>query len=214
MQPVFRLQANANGLVGDFIQSGDTERTVTLEPTDTARQQLPDAVLQPLPTRLAPYIVGGSAYTLATTLLDRRHAPGPALADLYHARRGVVEHSKVVKRLLRPEPFHGQSEDLVLQELRACFSLIAMPRLVAGHCEAEMPSAAGKPPLRTHFNSSLRTVSQHVEWLLLKQSASLSTTAESILRSLDGCRQRERPNRSYPRVTRRPDDRWRSSKKK
>ena len=77
-----------------------------------------------------------------------------------------------------------------------------------------MPSAAGKPPLRANFNNSLRTVSQHVEWLLLQQSAALSTTVDSILRSMDCCRQRERPNRSYPRVSRRPDDRWRPSKKK
>ena len=133
---------------------------------------------------------------------------------LYHARWGVEEHYKVVKRLLRLEPFHGQSEDLVLQELWACFTLIAMTRLFASHCEAEMPSAAGKPPLRANFNNSLRTVSQHVEWLLLQQSAALSTTVDSILRSMDCCRQRERPNRSYPRVTRRPDDRWRPSKKK
>ena len=147
-------------------------------------------------------------------LLDRKRYSRHALADLYHARWGVEEHYKVVKRLLRLEPFHGQSEDLVLQELWACCTLIAMTRLFANHCEAEMPSAAGKPPLRANFNNSLRTVSQHVEWLLLQQSAALSTTVDSILRSMDCCRQRERPNRSYPRVSRRPDDRWRPSKKK
>ena len=43
-----------------------------------------------------------------------------------------------------------------------------MTRQFANHCEAEMPSAG------------------------------LSTTVESILRSMDGCRQPERPNRSYP----------------
>ena len=147
-------------------------------------------------------------------LLDRKRYSRHALADLYHARWGVEEHYKVVKRLLRLEPFHGQSEDLVLQELWACCTLIAMTRLFANHCEAEMPSAAGKPPLRANFNNSLRTVSQHVEWLLLQQSAALSTTVDSILRSMDCCRQRERPNRSYPRVSRRPDDRRRPSKKK
>ena len=214
LHPVFRLQANASGLVRDFIHSDDADRTVTVEPTDTARQQQPDAVLQPVPARLVNYTAGGNDYTLATTLLDRKRYSRHALADLYHARWGVEEHYKVVKRLLRLEPFHGQSEDLLLQELWACCTLIAMTRLFANHCEAEMPSAAGKPPLRANFNNSLRTVSQHVEWLLLQQSAALSTTVDSILRSMDCCRQRERPNRSYPRVSRRPDDRWRPSKKK
>ena len=214
LHPVFRLQANASGLVRDFIQSDDADRTVPVEPTQTARQQQPDAVLQPVPARFVKYTAGGNDYTLATTLLDRKRYSRHALADLYHARWGVEEHYKLVKRLLRLEPFHGQSEDLVLQQLWACFTLIAMTRLFANHCEAEMPSAAGKPPLRANFNNSLRTVSQHVEWLLLQQSAALSTTVDSILRSMDCCRQRERPNRSYPRVTRRPDDRWRPSKKK
>ena len=109
--------------------------------------------------------------------------------------------------------FRGQSEDWVLQELWAYFSLIAMTRLFANHCEAEMPSAADKPPLRAHFNNSLRTVGQHVEWLLPEQSAALSTTVDSILRGMDCCRQGELPNRSYPRATRRPDDSWRFSKK-
>ena len=214
LHPVFRLQANASGLVRDFIQSDDADRTVPVEPTQTAPQQQPDAVLQPVPARFVNYTAGGNDYTLATTLLDPKRYSRHALADLYHARWGVEEHYKVVKRLLRLEPFHGQSEDLVLQQLWACFTLIAMTRLFSNHCEAEMPSAAGKPPLRANFNNSLRTVSQHVEWLLLQQSAALSTTVDSILRSMDCCRQRERPNRSYPRVTRRPDDRWRPSKKK
>ena len=36
LHPVFRLQANASGLVRDFIQSDDADRTVPVEPTQTA----------------------------------------------------------------------------------------------------------------------------------------------------------------------------------
>ena len=36
-----------------------------------------------------------------------------------------------------------------------------------------MRSLAGKPPLRADCNHSLRTVSQPVEWLLLRQSAAI-----------------------------------------
>ena len=56
----------------------------------------------------------------------------------------------------------------------------------------------GKPALRANFSHSLRTAKQHVEWLLLQQSVALSTTVKSILRRMDCCCQRERPNRSYP----------------
>ena len=68
--------------------------------------------MQPVPARFVNYTAGGNDYTLATTLLDRKRYSRHALADLYHARWGVEEHYKLVKRLLRLEPFHGQSEDL------------------------------------------------------------------------------------------------------
>ena len=46
-----------------------------------------------------------------------------------HARRGVEEHYKVVKRGLRLEPSHGQSEDWVPQVLWTFFTLMAMTKL-------------------------------------------------------------------------------------
>ena len=76
-----------------------------------------------------------------------------------------------------------------------------------------MPSAVGMPPLRARRNNSLRTVRQPVEWLLPQPSAALSTTVDSILRGMDCCRQRERPNHSASRVSRRPDDCLTSSQK-
>lgn len=84
----------------------------------------------------------------------------------------------------------------------------------ANHCEAEMPSTASKPSLRANFNHSLRTISRNVEWLLLRPSTALSTTVDSILRSMDCFGGPERPNRSYPRVMRRPKDRLQSGEKK
>ena len=109
--------------------------------------------------------------------------------------------------------FRGQSEDWVPEDLRAGLRLMARTWLPAIHCEAARLSAAGKPPPQAHCNHGLRTFSPSVEWLLPQQSAALSTAVESVLHGMDGGRQREHPNRSYPRDTRRPDDRWRSSKK-
>jgi hypothetical protein len=212
LHPVFRLQANASGLVRDFIHSDDADRTVPVEPTQTARQQQPDAVLQPVPARFVKYTAGGNDYTLATTLLDRKRYSRHALADLYHARWGVEEHYKVVKRLLRLEPFHGQSEDLVLQQLWACFTLIAMTRLFAKHSEGGFRSAPGKPALQANFKSSLRTVARHMEGLFLEHTAMVGRTLDRILASIDGCRQRRRPHRSYPRCSRKPTSKWRFRK--
>ena len=96
------------------------------------------------------------------------------------------------------------------QELWAACSLIAMARLFTNHAEQDFRSAAGKTPLQANnFRNSLRTVGQHLEGLFLQYSATLGDTVATILGSIAHCRQRPRPHRSYPRVSRRPDDRFR-----
>ena len=129
LQPVFRLQSNASALVADFVRSERTDEIVTVRPSDGARSQQPQADLRPVRARLVKYTHGGTDYALATTLLDRERYPVKALSDLYHARWGIEELYKVAKRLVGLEPFHGQSERGVRQELWAACSLIAMARL-------------------------------------------------------------------------------------
>ena len=212
LQPVFRLQSNASALVADFVRSERTDEIVTVRPSDGARSQQPEADLRPVRARLVKYTHGGTDYALATTLLDRERYPVKALSDLYHARWGIEELYKVAKRLVGLEPFHGQSERGVRQELWAACSLIAMARLFTNHAEQDFRSAAGKAPLQANFRNSLRTVGQHLEGLFLQYHATLGDTVATILASIKHCRQRQRPNRSYPRVSRRPDDRFRPKK--
>ena len=213
LHTVFRVQSNASALVADFVQSQRTDELVTVWPSDEARSQQPQAALRPVRARLVKYTAGGTEYYLMTTLLHRQHYPVPALSDLYHARWGIEELYKVVKRLVGLEPFHAQSERGVRQELWAACSLIAMARLFTNHAEQDFRSEAGKPPLQANFRNSLRTVGQHLEGLLLQYSATLGDTVHTILDSIAHCRQRQRPHRSYPRVSRRSDDRFRPRKK-
>ena len=214
LHAVFRLKSNASALVTAFRTSKYTDVIVTVRPSDTARRQRPEAVLRPLRARLVKYTHGDTDYALATTLLDPRRYPVAALSDLYHARWGIEELYKAAKRLVGLEPFHGQTERGVRQELWAGCSLIAMARLFTNHAEQGFPTEPSKAPLRANFRNSLRTVGQHVEGLLLQYSATLGETVATILDSIAHCRQRQRPGRSFPRVSRRPDDRFRPKKKK
>ena len=74
------------------------------------------------------------------------------------------------------------------------------------------PGPTGDRQLQANFRNSLRTVGQHLEGLFLQYHATLGDTIATILGSIAHCRQRQRPNRSYPRVSRRPDDRFRPKK--
>ena len=48
--------------------------------------------------------------------------------------------------------------------------------------------------------------------LFLEHAAMLGKTVERILAGIAVCRQRQRPNRSFPRLSRKPASKWRSSK--
>ena len=120
------------------------------------------------------------------------------LADLYHGRWSIEELYKISKQLLTGEEFHGQTERTVQQELFAHFSLIALARLFTNRSEESFRADPGKPAMQANFKSSLRTVARHLEGLFLEHAAMLGKTVERILAGIAACRQRQRPNRSFP----------------
>ncbi len=210
---MFRLQRNANALFRAFILGDRSDAVVTVPPSDEARRQCPQAALRPCRVRLVKYTAGATAYTLATTLLDRQRYPIAKLADLYHARWGVEELYKISKKLLTVEEFHGHSERGVKQELFAHFSLIAMTRLFTNHSEAGFragPGEHGKAAMQANFKHGLRTVGRSLEALFLLHAATLARTVGEILGSIAKCRHRRRPNRSFPRQSLKPASKWRS----
>ena len=215
VEAVFRLKRNASRLVREFVAGDSCDELVSVEPTETARRRQPGADLPPCRLRLAKYVIDGTVYALGTTLLDAELHPLADLADLYHGRWSVEELYKVSKELLEIEGFHSRSERTVKQELYAHFTLVAMARLFASHCERQFESragAAGRLPLRANFNHSLGAVEREMEALLLHQAPQLRDTLNRVLEHAARSPQRERPGRSYPRRSRRPSKKWRNRK--
>ena len=142
-----------------------------------------------------------------------RPSPARALADLYHGRWSIEELYKISKQMLTVEYFHSRSERGVKQELFAHFTLIAMTRLFTNHTEGGFRTEAGKPPMQANFQNAMRTMARNVAGLLLQYSTTLCQTVGSMLASIANCRQRQRPGRSYPRKSRKPASKWKSSNK-
>ena len=207
---VFRLQANANAAVCAFVRSTDTDRGVDIVPG-----QAPPGGRAPLRWRLVKYEVAGSPYVLGTTLLDREQSPIAELSDLYHERWGIEELYKVSKHTLGIEHFHGQSERGVKQERFAHFVLITLTRLLSHHGEDQLGAdrAARDPTqVRVNFKNSLLTVARHLEGLCLQHAAGLGKTLSLIMDAMGSCRHKLRPNRSYPRRSRKPIGKWKPAK--
>ena len=177
LHPVFRLQANANGVAAAFVKSDDADRVVEIS-AGAGRE----GGRGKTPLRLVKYEIAGSAYVLGTTLLDRRLYPVADLSDLYHERWGVEELYKVSKQLIDIEDFHGRSERGVRQELFAHFVLIALTRLFSNHGEGllggrrEPRGATDGAQMRVNFKNSLLTVARHLEGLFLRHAAMLGET--------------------------------------
>ena len=215
IHPIFRLKSKANKVIEAFMASPHTEQVVHIAPNQGAQnaiaEQYPGHIAKPIALRLLKYTVGGTTYLLGTTLFDRQTYTIEALSDVYHSRWGIEELYKVSKQLMTLEDFHGRTERGVKQELYAHFILITLARLFSNHSESgfNSPDTAKKAPtVKVNFKHCLHTVARHIEGLLVQQATLISETINRIVACVSSCRQKLRPNRSYPRRSRKPIGKW------
>ncbi len=166
--------------------------------------------------RCVRYSAGGNEYCVATTLLDQNQFPLAALSDAYHGRWGIEELYKISKRLLEIEQFHAKSERGVKQELYAHFVLLALSRSFGNQLEDDLNAgvAVDQPKMRANFKNVLVTVARNFEALMLGNWQLASSAVSNILHSIGNCLQKERPGRSYPRISKRPDERFRNANRR
>ena len=231
---VFRLQEGSSTAIRDFFASGDTDRDVTISPSERAasdiRKRDPDLDLVPLRMRLLKYRVSETTYCVGTTLVEPEHRYAlQEFMDVYHSRWGVEELYKTSKQVIEVEDFHAKTERGVKQEVFAQFVLITMNRLFANRadialnaddplgradqCPDQGPSNGTETRLQTNFKNCIHVLSRSLEELLLLEK-SMRSIVQRAFDAIAGQYQRVRPNRSYPRQSLRPDPRWRLSKEK
>ncbi len=212
LHPVFRLKAKAGSAFDAFLAGDCADSVAEVAPgRDTLRAKYPGARFGPLRLRLVKYTAGGTRFALATTLLDAETTRIEDLAALYHGRWGIEELFKISKGALSVEDFHGQSERAVKQELFAHFILITLTRLFANQSEDWMNrgrQGGPKPAMAANFKNNLAMVAGNIKVLLLQHATALSETVTRIVEGITACRQRLRPNRSYPRRSRKSIGRW------
>ena len=213
---IFRLKRNTNDVLKKFIKSGDTDTTVMLSASAAAISGHGSQSLRPIRIRLVRYQAGGNEYYLATTLTDSRQFPLSALSDAYHGRWGIEEMYKTSKRLIEVEQFHSKSERGVKQELYAHFVLLALARSFGNEFEDHINVLhdVDEPKMRVNFKNVLVTMARNFEAVILGQCKLASTAVLNILQSIGNCVQMERPGRSYERLSKRPDERFRNQNRR
>jgi len=119
--------------------------------------------------------------------------------------------------LIDVEDFHGISERGVKQELFAHFVLITLSRIFANKVDNDInkkENSQSKGKLKTNLKNSLITIARNLENLFLQQEALVKKTINTIINTVATCYQRERPNRSYERVSKKPVRVWKPTTKK
>ena len=216
---IFRLPSSSAQEFDRFAASGESQRRVEITPGREAKRrwqhQHPGEILQPITVRCVRIPTNDEDYLLATTLIDEEWFPRSALGEAYHGRWGIEELYKVSKRLTKIEPFHAHTERGVRQELFAHFTVIALTRSLGNHVEEVIGECRpDEAQIQVNFKHALATVARRFEALILGHTQLVAETVSGLLNSFSECLAKARPGRSYERKSKRPDDRFRSSKRK
>jgi len=218
--------------------SPETDIVATIAPSSTVRNEIrneyPNLNIVPIQMRLVKYQLGDETLCLGTTLVDQSRYKKQDFIDIYHARWGVEELYKVSKRVFIIEDFHAKTERGVKQEIFAHFALVTMNRIfsnqadidinlnlddradntVEGLTESEQPSTNHlMSRIKINFKNCVQVFSRSMEELLLLHTK-MKASVERAFLFIIGRHQKERPGRSYPRKSMRPETKWRPSKKK
>ena len=185
-----------------------------MTPSDQIRRRIrahhAEAKCPPLTLRLVKYTLADREYTLATTLLDAKQFPRKAVSAVYHSRWEIEGIFKIAKQMMTVEQFPAQSERGVKQELYAHFVLITCTRVFSNHSEQQLQSPSewlSPRKFQVNFKHALTVFASNLEALLLPSQNS-NTVVATVLNCIRQCYQRLRPDRSYPRESKQPRDKW------
>jgi hypothetical protein len=227
---IFRLQESNSTAIKEFLSGLQTDAVVTIYPSTDWRAEIqarnPGIEIVPLKLRLVRYEIGDSTFCLGTTLLDPRYTLAE-LKNVYHGRWGIEELFKVSKQIFDVEDFHAKTVRGVKQEVFAHFLLITINRLFANRADREINSDQPEPPTsaaepapattddaavrKTNFKNCVHVVARGLEELLLL-GCQVKRVVQEVFEAIVKQYQRVRPNRSYPRKSMRPVNKWIQSK--
>ncbi len=229
---ICRMQnGTVNKKVQEFWDSDATDVVIDYLPSPSVKSELKTKGFpvdgRPIPLRLIKHKIGSEVYVYSTTLIDCRY-PKDDFAKLYHGRWAMEELYKISKSIINVEDFHSQTERGVKQEMYAHFLLINSARLFEQEAQKMLPPSSGlndKSKNKTHywqsifsgvngikinFKNCLFTVGRHIQ-LLLFNTIQRQQWLPQIITSIARIRQKVRPNRSYPRQSFKPRNKWQAN---
>ena len=215
-----RLQRSSAAQFERFIESGESECIVRALPGKDARRKWRrshpgEPPPPPVAVRWARIETGGEDFFIAATPADAERLPLPAIGDIYRGRWGIEELCKVSKQLAEVEQFHARTGRGVRQELFAHSAIVALTRSLGNFAEQAVGACADDgAAVQANFKNALATVARQLEAAVLGHARLAAEAVSNMVEGIASCTGKTRPGRSYPRVSKRPDDRFRNPNRK
>jgi hypothetical protein len=227
-----------NKEIKDFLGSNLDDIVIEYSPTasvkSTIKKQGYNLDYKPIKLRLIKYKINDEIYICATTLTGKQYLVSE-FSRVYHGRWGIEELYKISKEFIDVEDFHSKTERGVKQELYAHALLINIARIFESEANKQLPPPPSNiskgteenkseikgnywqgifgeiQKIKINFKNCLLVIGRFIEQLLISLEEKKESWLSKILGSISRVRQKIRPGRHYPRQSKKPRIKWRSS---
>ena len=198
----------------DFVSTGETEGEITINPTKSYLQKVKTGTaekvekLEPITLRIIRTKLGEEEFVLLTSLLDTEKYSTNSIIKLYQARWEVENYYRDEKMWLMVEEFMSESVLGVKQELFATMIMSIVTR-VSLYLEELKNCKKGVPQFYNAITSMARAVPRMIALGLKWCKIFLQNLLDAIILT------RYYPSkvrRSFERISRKPHNKWGSSK--
>ena len=216
LHAVFRLSESTYTIIRAFMASDEIDKIVTINPGKEASAKLHKnkMTIQSIQLRLIKYRIENQDYFLGTTLLEQKYTHRE-FQDIYHSRWGVEELYKTTKFVMATEEFHSKNLRGVRQEVYAQLALVTLNRIFTNHTDdnhkVKSKLTTSNVKTLTNFKNSVCAFTRNIESLIIGTAQMLEQGLFNLLNTVARRYQKQRPNRSYPRVSRTPKSKWNSA---
>jgi hypothetical protein len=232
---ICRLQSGStNKAIKAFWDSALNETIINYFPSGAVKSEIKkqghEINYRAIKLRLIKYKIENEIYVCATTLIGEQY-PINEFSGVYHGRWGIEELYKISKELINVEDIHSKTERGVKQELYAHALLINIARIFESEANHQLPPPLSKDQKRNgdikgnywqdfcgkvqeykiNFKNCLLVIARYIEELMISIDQEIESWLSKILNNITRIRQKIRPGRHYPRRSRKPYTKWKSS---
>lgn len=209
---VFRCPAQSTfKAVENFVQSGRSEAVIWLDTASRIRRKRPG----PKSIKLRAVRLespDGTLSVLLTNLTGSRQYPAESLVELYFRRWRIEEQYRDEKLHLDIEMFHSHSENGIRQELLAVLVMCVISRTLIALLTDPNPDRLSTP----QFKNAVRALASEVVVFTAAYPEIARNVFQELLVEITRVQyyHPKKPRKSYPRVSRKPINKWQQDKSK